>query len=709
MLKSLRTKNFRKMEDNYLEFASGMVVIRGENEAGKTTVLEAIGYALFGIKACRGTLADVVTWGKVDTSLSVELVVACDGTDYTITRSKAGAEINYEGGKVTGQNECSTFVEKLFGVSNGNASKLCIGSQGDIRGALSQGPKATMELIEKLANFELLDTIIETVQANLVTGPTAAADAVLTAADLRLQLARAEVVEADNDPVLWENEALKFEAKAEGLKAEAETIKPKLDKAETEFKLATQQSLTANRIVTEIATIKQSVKERENSVDSLTTLVQFAPDTEVVNVAEKTLKDIENVEARLKEYNKMTALMAAYPEEFWEGSEESLDDEETKTFLNVGKLNETIVSLNNDIRLFESQKITGSVCGFCNQDVSKFPEVAKKNDELSLKIKSADVEIEKLRTELISEQDSLKALQGIQASQMKYLPMGSDNVQVHELQVPASLSWIGEVPDANNAANLAEASLNLADLRMKVTQAKAAESKLGMLKDLKLADEAKVLNLESALSELTLYASFSWLEKTFNELNVKWSNLCEAESDARFQADSIRVAIQQEFEAVEESLIRVADAELDVEIAKKSVDDLMFNNTLVKRLRAARPIIADKLWNVVLGAVSSYFSQMRGVVSVVSKESDGFKVDGHSVEGLSGSTLDILGLSIRLALTRTFLPNAPFLVLDEPSAACSDGRTQQMTGFLMAFGFAQTLIVTHKDVDEGAANQLITI
>lgn len=100
---------------------------------------------------------------------------------------------------------------------------------------------------------------------------------------------------------------------------------------------------------------------------------------------------------------------------------------------------------------------------------------------------------------------------------------------------------------------------------------------------------------------------------------------------------------------------------------------LNFNNALLKAVRAARPLIADKLWNLVLSAVSRYFSEMRGTKSRVTKDSDGFKADGHTATTLSGSTLDILGLAIRVALTRTFLPTAPFLVLDEPAVVYDGG------------------------------------
>jgi hypothetical protein len=88
---------------------------------------------------------------------------------------------------------------------------------------------------------------------------------------------------------------------------------------------------------------------------------------------------------------------------------------------------------------------------------------------------------------------------------------------------------------------------------------------------------------------------------------------------------------------------RVDDAQRVIAECKADLDSLSFNNGLVKKLRAIRPVIANKLWNTVLASVSVMFSQMRREESWVTKEKDGFKVNGQSVESLSGSTLDLLG------------------------------------------------------------------
>src|SRR5574340_498364 len=140
---------------------------------------------------------------------------------------------------------------------------------------------------------------------------------------------------------------------------------------------------------------------------------------------------------------------------------------------------------------------------------------------------------------------------------------------------------------------------------------------------------------------------------------------------------------------------------------RDQVKSLEFNNALVKRIRAARPIIANKLWAMVLASVSQIFSLMRGETSIVTKGEDGFEVNGHSATSLSGSAKDLLGLAVRAALVKTFIPACPFIVLDEPAAACDDDRSNMLLGYVAASRFQQTLLVTHDSVSETFANIVI--
>ena len=145
-----------------------------------------------------------------------------------------------------------------------------------------------------------------------------------------------------------------------------------------------------------------------------------------------------------------------------------------------------------------------------------------------------------------------------------------------------------------------------------------------------------------------------------------------------------------------------------LEDLKAEAKDMEVNKDMLKFLRQVKPQIADQVWNEICLQVSSFFSQMRGHESVVTRDG-GFLVDGNSVPSLSGSTLDVLGLAIRVALTKTFLPTTTMLLLDEPFAACDEERQARALAFLTQCGFEQVVIITHEESTQAVADHLITL
>lgn len=187
MIKQAKLKNFRQHEDRTFDFTPGLNCVRGLNESGKTTIAESIGYGLFGIAACRDALSEVVTWGKQEKDLAVEQIWIFGGVTYALKRSKSGAEVNYvlrgKPERVVGQAEVTKFMQGLLGCDAKVGGNLMLSSQGDIRGALAAGPTKTAELIEQLADFDVIDRLVELLQATYVTGPADLAEDRVKAAD----------------------------------------------------------------------------------------------------------------------------------------------------------------------------------------------------------------------------------------------------------------------------------------------------------------------------------------------------------------------------------------------------------------------------------------------------------------------------------------------------------------------------------------------
>jgi len=182
MIESLRLTNVKQHRNLTLRFTEGLNVIRGENEAGKTTILKGISYCLFGVKALGSNLDDVVSLGMPKTKLKTTVVLSDIGT---VTRSTLGAEI-VKSGKVvcSGQKQVTAYIERRLGTPAGASHLLMIANQKQITGIVEGGNAS--EFIEALAGFDRVDLFVESVQSKFDTGSNAPARYAVETAKSRL-------------------------------------------------------------------------------------------------------------------------------------------------------------------------------------------------------------------------------------------------------------------------------------------------------------------------------------------------------------------------------------------------------------------------------------------------------------------------------------------------------------------------------------------
>ena len=710
MLNSITIKNFRKHTDSTFSFDDGLHVMRGMNEAGKSTVLEAVGYALFGVKALRSPLAEAVTWDQPENTLRVTLTLTVDGVQYVVSRGKSGAEINYDGGIVTGQTEVTSFLAGKLKVDSGSAPKLMLSSQMDIRGALEAGPKATTDLIERLAEFDQIDRLIDLMQEKLTLGNTSTASAQLESARERLDALSAEVepdiaslelkvtsalgcLELANSNYALQDEAYHTTMEAYSqARANQQAHRDALSRAE-------QAAADLDSAEDSLWNLKEHpVEPTWDSDDRIQRLLAFKADENLLRQRRAAHQAVKGFLGKLDNLGYFNGSVSVFNEHL-AGNRAKLDEAKDAIRANDVKLATLRSKLNNDS------------CTFCGKDFSDLPEVRAKNEATQAEIDEVIVQSLKMQSLKAASEAAIAALNKIWSDGKLIGDLASSwgaYVEVDGSTVPPVLAWMGDVPEP--AGDLPDYDAEIRSIRAKVkahadwlTLVAQATDRVATFK---VADE----RAKDAVSALTDAApDVDAAQAAHFAASQARQEAAETRDEYR---DSVRSACSvldtavANWERVVQSKARASEA---VDSALKALNELEFNNALLKRVRTARPIIADKLWNLVLAAVGTYFSEMRGTRSVVTKTSDGFLVDGHPVASLSGSTLDILGLAIRVALVRTFLPSAPFLILDEPCASMDTARTESLLGFLVSVGFKQVILVTHEDVSESVADHIITI
>lgn len=148
---------------------NGLYLITGDTGAGKTTVFDAIAYALYG--EASGDLRDSSMlrskYAELETPTEVKLVFAYDGKEYTVKRNpeydrksrkgdglthqKAEAELRYPDGRViTKIKDVNNAIVEIMGVDRNQFSQIAMIAQGDFRKLLVADTKERQEIFRKI-------------------------------------------------------------------------------------------------------------------------------------------------------------------------------------------------------------------------------------------------------------------------------------------------------------------------------------------------------------------------------------------------------------------------------------------------------------------------------------------------------------------------------------------------------------------------------
>lgn len=148
---------------------NGLYLITGDTGAGKTTIFDAIAFALYG--EASGDMRDSSMlrskYADLDTPTEVKLVFAYDGKEYTVKRNpeyerkakkgdgvtlqKAEAELTYPDGRVvTKIKDVNAAIVDIMGVDRNQFSQIAMIAQGEFRKLLVADTKERQEIFRKI-------------------------------------------------------------------------------------------------------------------------------------------------------------------------------------------------------------------------------------------------------------------------------------------------------------------------------------------------------------------------------------------------------------------------------------------------------------------------------------------------------------------------------------------------------------------------------
>lgn len=401
MITKVKLKNWRSHLDSELDFSEGTNCFIGHTGSGKTSVMDAICFGLFGtflqLQQKKMKLEDIIMKKPSQKDQAeVNVYFDIDGTEWsikrTVTKGKSTAELRKNGELIEGPqaSKVTEEIEKILKMDYELFSRAVYSEQNQLDMFLTIPKGQRMKKIDELLAIDRFE------KARMNT--------------------RAIVNKCSS--ALEEKEAITKNLEAdEGLKKFDMIKREFIETKEREEKLKKQLEDTVNRkiktardllILKEQQKKLQSVEEESKKYTALIEITEIDLEklkAELVDFAEKTVEDLNN-----------------------ENNNISVDVEKLKIHIdeeksNLDKLKEEYAEENAKIKLIEEEKL------------SKIEKEANEFDDFSEKLKKSP--LKKIDSELKSKQKELEKVQmNIQKSMAKISELEDG---LHELSLAGSV------------------------------------------------------------------------------------------------------------------------------------------------------------------------------------------------------------------------------------------------------------------------------
>ena len=689
MLNYLRVRNFQKHVAFTHRFVPGLTVCVGPNWSGKSTLLRAILYALYGSSALKIGSKHLSTRHQV-APFHVELGFTVQGVLYHIERGPQRAQLirldQPAQPLATGQTGVTAAVEALIGTARSFTSYQ-VAWQGEAGALLTLGSAKLAQHITAVTGVDLVDRVLDLIRDER-SG--------LQWAKQRLSMLTEPLAEANEQAT---------ELKAQWLSASGE-IRSAQQRSQRHQQAAVAayahyQEMT-QRYQTWVAWAQQEAR-RQTELNAARTTLQQAETA----LAECPPGAVDKAVATLLELESR-----AQQRLHGESREEELRRHITQLTDRLGSLpqgapvdvealrseHRQAVEAERAVRVeLESQEalVAGSVCPTCKRpfgDTAHLPPPATL-DNLRQRLIPLAQQAKEYETAVA---DAERHNRGLTLAQPMVDELAEKRRQLSEVRaalsaVPAvSALELAAARNAHNSAVRAEANRQT-ERHIRETALKRVAELSEPLPPVAACSQEEVEQAAAAYG--VAYRQHQATEAALQDARSRYSGLRDRLRDSRARLWSLRrEAVSLALDARQEQLL----------------------GELGKYLRDNRDRFTKSAWDALLAYASDFVRQASdGAISALRRDEQGdftFVEAGEPMplELASGMQLAILGVGVKLALGAAIGSNFDVLLLDEVSAAASDENALRLTECLAATG-QQVLLVSHRMADTVPAHDVIAL
>ena len=664
MITSIELGDFLSHSDTKLEFENGVTVFVGDNGAGKSSIIDAITFALFG-QHTRKSNKSLIKRGsnqgftKIGFSINGRQYQAVRKIDNKGSLSAKFSEIIGDDRIELAAGERKQFgesmtreIEKTIGL---NFEKLKIASivqQGELNAIINAKPKEFKELLNAIIGIDKLDVASESMKIvnkefrKKIREKIGYDDTEIEKLSLDLERYQKEIEEAKPEKNQLETKQGKLQNEVDDLRKKIETEAPKIDKI-NQLELRRKELIAYAKEA--IHEIQHEINENENKIRDCEGCFEHASLKE--GLESKIQKVEQAIEDTVKKIQELTNQTASLKEKQLLASKLQLKDNKCPVCdSNVEKLNP----------LFQEKHLKQEMVLLKEKTISKEKEkdvYNQKRKEFSEKLQNARDAEATLRAYSISNKEELKKIQ-VETETKK------QNIQKIPLATNGSLLEISQI-----------------DSRTKII----FENILKLEIETSGFKEQEFLNLKKLVNEKQM--SLSQIDQQIGAISEKISKGEEQINVIQYAISELKI-VKEYVKGLDEIQINIFSRDGPVATSLRS----WALNTISVKASEYLSLLNTKIQRILL-------SEKTRDVSITCYS----KNEVLELESLSGGEKVSVALALRLGMASLLgASNLNLMILDEPTTHLDAERKKSLVGVLSQLSNIsnsespmQFLIITH--------------
>ncbi|MBN2477802.1 AAA family ATPase [Candidatus Micrarchaeota archaeon] len=738
MISSLELSNWRSHGNTRLSFKKGTNLLLGIMGAGKSSVLDAVSFALFGtfpaIESRKNSVSDLVRYSEDEAE--IKLGINTEGEEYVIERKirKKGSKTStdayiYRDGVLLekGSMPVNEYVEKLLSVDYELFTRAIYSEQNRIDYFLGLNPKKRKEEIDRLLGidkFETARTNIVSVINRLKAGKKelekdySREEAEKTEEKIKKSDIKTARIEDSRKKELAELERKKKEIEINEKRLnEMREVKKKYDEI---FENIIRNENSIKNINEELEAGKscgKGIDEIVIELDSLSAEIKLAQikmeeDYKRTTVLSRELGALENSHKRMAEIEKRNKELKKRIGEF--GSAEEMRTE-------LGRLKERQSLIKSEYLALESYKKDASVfiakmdgkteCPMCGTDIGaegfrrikieKEKELLETGEKLR-RIGSELVELDKKIRNTENKVEKIGELKGMVSQEAESFDFEGALIEItgkKELKKKIE----------NEIIEIKKSIEELEKNRKNIEKEKTVIERRGVL-------ENKLEELSKKRMELEKQKNETGFDSEKYELlrrEIERAGITAAEIKGKVNSYGLEIRKEAEFkEVLEKEIKKMRRIEGKIRKIEKREEQLaVFKNALLETQLEIRSGMVDSIntaMNEIWPIIYPY-GDYGGIRMMVSDKDYLFEIFDSEWKELervaSGGERACAALALRVALSTVLTPNLSWLILDEPTHNLDKNSVSLLSETLQAKIpeiVDQTFIITHEEMLSGA-------